>query len=206
MAQYVLYLLIIGLTMEYGIVISTGVQTHNALLDGYSVVPLHWSGAIEKDDEILSFNGTIQEIEAKIQESNPGFSWKMSFEQRAGNREVSNIQDRDQNGNIVCDVGSDGRASTLSIGVGSMALKYAAGTCGIGPGPRVCTQISCAYDGGIWLCNDNAWGIDLSCNDIAAYVDNIIDQCGTDQGHGDVQGQEFDTENYNVIVGHAVCT
>ncbi|KAI0602989.1 hypothetical protein F4775DRAFT_587522 [Biscogniauxia sp. FL1348] len=201
-----LSLLTIGLSVVYGTAIPGGLLARDALPDGYRAVPLHWSGAIEQDGNVLSFNGTIQEIEAEIQESRPGFSWKTAFEQRMDNSELSNLQSRDKEDKFFCDIGGDGEASTLSIGVGSMALGYAGGSCGIGPGPYVCARLSCAYDGGIWLCNDNAWGISPSCGYLATYADDILGKCGPVKVFGGVQGQEFDSDNYNVAVGHAKCT
>lgn len=78
-------------------------------------------------------------------------------------------------------------------------------------------RVSCSYGAGVWLCNDNSYAIDPSCAYLADYVDAIISKCeygvsrpcavigcvSTDVFL--VQVQQFDTDNYNVIIGGADC-
>ncbi|KAI1502665.1 hypothetical protein F5X99DRAFT_407741 [Biscogniauxia marginata] len=198
-------LAIAGPQAIFAMALPGGLQSHDVLPDGYRVVPLHWTGIIEEGGDNLTFQGTIQEIEAEIQKSKPEFSWKTAFKDRIDSRDPSGLDIRNKNSEFFCTVGGDGKATTLAIGVNSMSLIYAGGICGVGPGPRVCARISCEYDGAIWLCNDNTWPIAPQCGYLATYADDIVNTCGMGESFGEVQGQEFDTDNYNVAVGHAQC-
>jgi hypothetical protein len=77
----------------------------------------------------------------------------------------------------------DGIAYLQSLGFGN---------CGVPAGPRVCSRISCSYDSGIWLCNDNAWHIQPSCTYLASYAEDIVSRCASDCVNGicaNVNGQ-----------------
>jgi hypothetical protein len=82
----------------------------------------------------------------------------------------------------------------------------------------VCARISCSYGAAIWLCNDNTYPIWPSCRYLATYAEDILGTCADmylapgskgwglfDQRDLRVNGQEFDTDNYNVIVGVDAC-
>lgn len=77
------------------------------------------------------------------------------------------------------------------------------GTCAVAAGPRVCSVIACTRNAAVWLCNDNAGPIAPPCNSLASYVEDIISACGLTYYHGHqfTRGQEFDTGNFNVVVG-----
>lgn len=82
-------------------------------------------------------------------------------------------------------------------------ISQMTGTCAVAGGPRVCSVITCTRNAAVWLCNDNTTPIAPPCDSLASYVDDIIGKCGQDYYHGHrfCRGQEFDTDNYNVIVG-----
>jgi hypothetical protein len=45
--------------------------------------------------------------------------------------------------------------SEIKSGINYLNILTSKGvSCDVGPGPRVCSRISCAYDSAIWLCND----------------------------------------------------
>ncbi|EPE28266.1 hypothetical protein GLAREA_09386 [Glarea lozoyensis ATCC 20868] len=73
-------------------------------------------------------------------------------------------------------------------------------------GPRQCNRISCSYKAAIFLCNDNDYDISPKCAYIASYALDLFNSCRyvKDTILG-VCGQEFDTDNYNVVVRAAKC-
>lgn len=110
--------------------------------------------------------------------------------------------------------------STIEDGI--YYLQHVNALCNVGK--RSCVRISCSYDAGIYLCNDvtlscffcpthadweqNWYDIAPSCVYIASYAQDLINSCPSRLWNGKrwydaVCGQEFDTDNYNVIVHYA---
>jgi hypothetical protein len=91
--------------------------------------------------------------------------------------------------------------------------------CHVGAGPRTCTKIACATGDAIILCNDNGHAISPRCSYLADYIDHIIracswtvnsppctvKPCGPSWSVDMVRGQQFDSDNYNVIVAKDTC-
>ena len=100
--------------------------------------------------------------------------------------------------------------------------------CKIAAGPKTCRMISCVSNSGIWLCNDvssplhsgndlhkihvtqNDHPIHPSCNYLGSYAQDIYDKCVWDDDYSGFDvlftgGQEFDTDNYNIIVHSTSC-
>lgn len=63
-------------------------------------------------------------------------------------------------------------------------------------GGHSCARLSCIDKSGITLCNDNDGHIAPLSDYISSYAWDIVNACGRQTG-----GQEFDSDNYNVIVG-----
>ncbi|EPE27412.1 hypothetical protein GLAREA_04203 [Glarea lozoyensis ATCC 20868] len=79
------------------------------------------------------------------------------------------------------------------------------GSCGVNP--RSCARISCSYQAAIFLCNDRNDFIAPSCAYLASYAQDIVNRCQffSSFKKWQVAGQEFDTDNYNVVVRAAAC-
>ncbi|KAF8864871.1 hypothetical protein BDZ45DRAFT_581397, partial [Acephala macrosclerotiorum] len=98
-------------------------------------------------------------------------------------------------------------AAVSTIEDGIYYLQHVNALCNVGK--RSCVRISCSYDAGIYLCNDQNWyDITPSCVYIASYAQDLINSCPSRLWNGKrwydaVCGQEFDTDNYNVIVHYA---
>ncbi|MCJ1476699.1 hypothetical protein MMC13_005367 [Lambiella insularis] len=67
----------------------------------------------------------------------------------------------------------------------------------VGPGPRNCGEIGCFENNGIGLCNDASIRVPLPYL-LVNYAAVIAADCAASREP--VSGQEFDTDNYNVIV------
>ncbi|RHZ53257.1 uncharacterized protein CDV56_105933 [Aspergillus thermomutatus] len=151
----------------------------------------------------------------QILDVNPEFVVRLG--QNDSSLSARDIEERNKSG-VICNIPGDkgGRCSTVTIMQGIDYLKGLTGVCGVAAGPRVCARISCSYNAAIWLCNDNAWYIQPSCSYLGTYAEDIVSTCahvdfnsgtkgwGT-QWSDTVNGQEFDTDNYNVIVGVDSC-
>jgi hypothetical protein len=90
-------------------------------------------------------------------------------------------------------------------------LRSLSGRCGVKA--RSCVRISCSWTDAVWLCNDNDHFIEPSCKYLADYAANIMNACQDVKGQACrhstcsiggythyVNGQQFDSDNYNVIV------
>ncbi|KAK7744703.1 hypothetical protein SLS62_010122 [Diatrype stigma] len=70
----------------------------------------------------------------------------------------------------------------------------------------VCTRISCSWDAAIWFCNDTPVEKKHSCADLASFAVDIRSECHSLIGKDYViQGQKFDVDDFNVIVGADDC-
>ncbi|KAI1379996.1 hypothetical protein F4677DRAFT_442187 [Hypoxylon crocopeplum] len=176
--------------------------------DEYAIVPMTWKGAINEGGPEMAFNGTIEEVTTQIQATKPDFTWE-SLSKATGNTPTVNASKRETEDNkIICGVGGP-NAIGVALALVLQQRDYLAslpGTCGVGGGPRVCVRVSCSYRAAVWLCNDNAGGVEPRCSDLAAFVDDIAGKCQVKyRGRPLVRGQEFDARNYNVMVGYDIC-
>lgn len=76
--------------------------------------------------------------------------------------------------------------------------------CRANPGPHVCTQQTCTNPGvAVWLCNDLDHELQIDCQAVADYAQDIRDKCNNFPvtEAQDAQGQEFDIGGWNVVVG-----
>ncbi|KAI0854933.1 hypothetical protein F4860DRAFT_520358 [Xylaria cubensis] len=171
---------------------------------GYKIEPMSWTGAIEDGGPEVSFNGTIEEVTRQIQATKRDFTWE-SLRRDLGNF-TTPLQKRDKAG-VVCGVGGEGAgthgALTSNVEDSKAKISKMAGNCTVAAGPRTCSAITCTRYAAVWLCNDNTNPISPPCSSLASYVDDIVQKCGQDYYHGHrlCHGQEFDSSNFNVIVG-----
>lgn len=101
--------------------------------------------------------------------------------------------------NIVCWVGGSGSVKNDWLQTGIDYLKqHTQRPCMADPGWGTCVRISCSYNVAIWLCNDAPQEVVRPCPEIATYAEDIRAQCTFGVS---IQGQEFDTDRFNVIVG-----
>ncbi|KAH8168223.1 hypothetical protein CIB48_g91 [Xylaria polymorpha] len=174
------------------------------LPEGYKVEPMTWRGIIEERGLEVSFSGTIEEVTQQIQAVKRDFTWESL--RRDPRVSLTPLQKRDKAG-IICGVGGEDVAThgplTSNAEDSRDKISQMTGTCAVAGGPRVCSVITCTRNAAVWLCNDNTTPIAPPCDSLASYVDDIIGKCGQDYYHGHrfCRGQEFDTDNYNVIVG-----
>ncbi|KAH7407293.1 hypothetical protein BKA64DRAFT_742946 [Cadophora sp. MPI-SDFR-AT-0126] len=65
---------------------------------------------------------------------------------------------------------------------------------------RTCTRVSCSWNAGIFLCNDNYVEWWVTASKIGDYADNIRRACCRD-----CMGQQFDDAGWNVCVASSNC-
>ncbi|KAI0415711.1 hypothetical protein F5X98DRAFT_376469 [Xylaria grammica] len=179
-------------------------RTQIALPEGYEIEPMVWRGIIERGGRELSFNGTIDEVTRQIQAINTDFTWGDVRDFQASR---TRPQERSSKTGILCDVGGEDAAphGPLTANAEESGDKIAkmSGTCAVAAGPRVCAEVACTRNAAVWLCNDNVTPIAPLCSSLASYVADIVSTCGSEYYHGSryCRGQEFDSDNYNIIVG-----
>ncbi|KAI1398571.1 hypothetical protein F4819DRAFT_502199 [Hypoxylon fuscum] len=163
---------------------------------GYEIRPMTWKGAIEKSGPEMSFDGTIQDVTAQIRSIKPGFSWANLTNEEGGEP----VSKRGYKGQRIRNVG--GRANTCPIQSGADNLRDMKGNCQVDAGPSVCSRLSCVQHAAVWLCNDDSKPIAPACAGLADYVEDIKNNYRQTYGsQNTAQGQERNTDKWNVVVG-----
>ncbi|KAI1736273.1 hypothetical protein F4680DRAFT_452057 [Xylaria scruposa] len=176
----------------------------SGLPEGYRAEPMRWTGVIEEDGPEVSFYGTIEEVTRQIQATKKDFTWE-SLRRDLGDFATPH-QKRDK-ADVICGVGGEGVGKhgplTTNVEGSRDKISKMPGNCAVAGGPRTCSVITCTNYAAVWLCNDNTEPIAPPCNSLASYVDDIVGKCGQVKSHGHrfCRGQEFDSSNFNVIVG-----
>ncbi|KAH6676389.1 hypothetical protein B0J14DRAFT_560689 [Halenospora varia] len=192
---------VLGSALPAGASMGTGV-----LADRSNIVPMIFRGTIGGVEH--SGEGTSEEIFAAFEKIHPQTAadvrtnlTTMALETRgAVNKEPPHC----------CGAWNGpqgwGWADSGRIREGINYLSVLFGECGVQGGPGACTRISCSYNAGIYLCNDNSYAIFPNCGYLASYADDISGQCFiAGRGNTLTCGQQFDTDNYNVCVHSDRC-
>ncbi|KUJ24691.1 uncharacterized protein LY89DRAFT_727709 [Mollisia scopiformis] len=171
----------------------------------YTSGKMTFNGTIHGVD--FEMNGTAQEIYARFTASYPEIvalhpPEKQNDTYAAFDNNPVNLDKRSKMLPPLCiPVAGQNWQWTLysPIDAGIKYLKNLQGGCAVGA--RSCVRISCSYNGAIYLCNDNNYAIAPSCYYLATYAEDISRDCWI-RWHWKayVGGQEFDTDNYNVVV------
>lgn len=178
----------------------------------YPVKPMALSGNIGGYDVQLS--GSIQEIHAQMKTIYPDFD---PAALNAAKNSTTRSDDLDftfkltpRGGKLLppicCPIRDWKQAGGGPIDEGIFHLNNVGGTCGVDA--KSCSRISCSWGAAIFLCNDNDYGITPQCLYLSTYAHDIRMDCyRADSGDGvfSVCGQEFDSDNYNIIVRKDSC-
>ncbi|OTA52106.1 hypothetical protein K449DRAFT_427368 [Hypoxylon sp. EC38] len=176
---------------------SLPLEGQHGLPSGYSRSNLTWTGNITNNGPEMSFNGSsFQDIEVQILQANPEFSWN---DHQDTNDSIT-LSTRAKH-HLSCDPNNIWWAQAFRIQEGIDYLRGKTGTCSMVAGPRVCTRISCSYKSAIWWCNDNDYPIQEDCSVWSDYAQDILDNCQTNDASSRVRGQEFSTNDWNIMVG-----
>ncbi|OTA99381.1 hypothetical protein M426DRAFT_27576 [Hypoxylon sp. CI-4A] len=167
-------------------------------LEGYTVVPMTWRGVNETDGSQVSISGTIEEMQDQVKAMGSSINWT---------RPSTHLSTKARNkGNLECWVGGGGATDYWDIRTGIIYLESITDhLCSASAGPGVCTRISCSWQAAIWLCNDTPSELQHSCPDLASYATDIAEGCQEQETKLYTQGQEFDSDSWNVVVGIDHC-
>ncbi|OTB10855.1 hypothetical protein K445DRAFT_27191 [Daldinia sp. EC12] len=173
------------------------IGNHPGLPSGYSFANITWIGKVFENGSDVSITGSSMEnIEGQIREINPDFSWGIQSHVKPA------IPIQNDETHLTCDPNNIWWAQVFRINEGIEYLKGIKGRCHVGPGPRVCTRVSCSYKSAISWCNDNSYGIDIDCSLWSQYAQDIVDACQTHDASSRVRGQKFrDNDKWNMLVG-----
>ncbi|KAI2631565.1 hypothetical protein GGS26DRAFT_598636 [Hypomontagnella submonticulosa] len=172
--------------------------TNSGLPEGYKVVDFTWSGNVTTNGPEMSFTGSsFHDIDAQILKANPDFVWP---DVSTANSTSDMMKKKAW---ITCDPNNVRHAKSYRIREGIDYLRGKSGQCHMQAGPGVCSRISCSYDSGIFWCNDNKHDVTTDCSDWANYAQDILDKCETNDGQ--IRGQEFSSENWNILIGRGNC-
>ncbi|KAK0747638.1 hypothetical protein B0T21DRAFT_354791, partial [Apiosordaria backusii] len=93
-------------------------------------------------------------------------------------------------------------AEITNIRKGADYLYHLPDKARIGPGPNHCDRVSCSWNSGIFLCNNNPSTKEMEWKQIADAAELLLDKCGDD---GVVKGQVDFKDNWNVVVRNDPC-
>jgi hypothetical protein len=136
----------------------------------------------------------------------------------------------DQTEGVICDVGQFSNTNDIAGTARDQVdgpygyLNSLQGTAEQDAGPGLCTRVSCAWNLGVYFCNDNDHHISVPWTDIATYVNDIGMTCGggvhlpsvtgrDDNGRDyfdftknkPTNGQKFSSDNWNVYINGDQC-
>ncbi|KAI1771090.1 hypothetical protein F4818DRAFT_454954 [Hypoxylon cercidicola] len=158
--------------------LATPTNVFNSLPSGYTLGNITWMGNITTDGPEVSFTGpSFQDIEAQILQANPSFAWP----DRDTNLSASPQKKVDY---LTCDLANFWWAKKFRIEDGIDYLKDKTA---------------------IFWCNDNDSHLWIDCNLWSEYAQNVVDACTIDDATQNVKGQQFDSDNWNIIVGYSDC-
>jgi hypothetical protein len=160
----------------------------------------YYNGTLGGHDVYL--NGTAQEIIAQFQDLHPEFTLPEPKATRDIPADEIHAFTTRQNGAPLCLpiaewgwLWAQGPATYKNVDFLS-SLSF-----GCGVPARTCVRIACQQQSAIYLCNDNYYGLNLSCLALASNADNVCQKCGFTLGNEwFCGGQEFNGGNFNVIV------
>ncbi|MCJ1263367.1 hypothetical protein MMC22_003237, partial [Lobaria immixta] len=169
------------------------------------LAPMTYFGPITPGGKNHSINGTAEEVHKKILELNPSFNpydWhKPGIDSRdvldpalASREALDALEKRAKKPPPNCNVFN--YCNTGRIRQGIDYLNGLPGTCHVGWGSDKCARISCSYNSGITLCNDNYSDRAPPCRTLASFAQDIVNSC---QSGNSVRGQLFDTDKFNII-------
>ncbi|KAI6083181.1 hypothetical protein F4821DRAFT_281077 [Hypoxylon rubiginosum] len=176
------------------------VSLFNGLPSGYTLGNITWMGNVTANGPEVSFTGaSFHDIEAQIRQANPSFEWPTH-----DTADLPDFLNKDIE-HLSCNLPQFWWAVKFRIEEGIDYLNGKTGRCYIPAGPQYCSRISCSYHSAIFWCNDNDHAVWIDCSLWSQYAQAIIDKCTVDDPSQDTKGQQFSTENWNIIVGYSEC-
>ncbi|EFR01023.1 hypothetical protein MGYG_04026 [Nannizzia gypsea CBS 118893] len=165
----------------------------------HPVGPITYTGPVELNGKNLNLTveGTVQEIYSKVKDRTgvilkPVDLHKDDSKHKLRARARASINCHPQGGG----------AKVKSIREGASYLNGLHGK--FRPLPRTCSRVSCSWDSGIFLCNDNDHKVSVPCKLVAEYTRDILDICASPDVVS-LRGQEFDSDGWNVVVRESNC-
>ncbi|CAJ2501124.1 Uu.00g039770.m01.CDS01 [Anthostomella pinea] len=164
---------------------------------GYKALPMKWTGPIEQRGENMTFQGSIQEIEAQIQALNPGFKFAQAQAPPTHTTRTP-IQKRD-----LYTPTHESPTPTPTV------PAHTCNTGGTGPVDAIAAVYAQDLNSAIFWCNNNAQQKVVPADHIAELADMLRWACA-DEDSGMVRGQLFDFQNgvdqrMNVLIGYSDC-
>ncbi|KAH7407948.1 hypothetical protein BKA64DRAFT_706348 [Cadophora sp. MPI-SDFR-AT-0126] len=172
--------------------------------EGYTESELHMTGTFA-DAIAINHTGTIEQIFAKLAVEHPNVNFT---ELALATPNVKTIEKRTKSDLNCIPVSGQNwyPAKDWAIINGIDYLQKVNALCWVGA--HKCSRVSCSYNSGIHLCNNNGYERGFSCTWIASFAEDIRENCRyRPDPHGIdlVGGQAWDTENYNVCVYQEKC-
>ncbi|KAH7356452.1 hypothetical protein BKA65DRAFT_494730 [Rhexocercosporidium sp. MPI-PUGE-AT-0058] len=162
------------------------------------------------DNIAINHTGTVEQILAQLASENPHVDFSNPFTTgvTTGVVEDSHISKRVHSDvNCIPVLGQTWKPAKMSaIEDGINFLNHVQAMCRVAS--HSCARVSCSFNSGIHLCNNNDYSLVKSCVDIATYAQAISDKCRywiTYLNIGETGGQAWDTENFNICVYSERC-
>ncbi|KAJ0423208.1 hypothetical protein BJY00DRAFT_321902 [Aspergillus carlsbadensis] len=187
--------------------------------DGYELFTPSWDVQVTPGGELVTLNGTIEEVHAELLRLNP--NWDEDFPEAEEAEDADELTERDFDfdsdltlekrtdftGSKYNCFGSWGLAKSIAINQGITYLRKVNGNPRAAAGPGRCARVSCSYNSGIHWCNDSRSPKTLnSFGSIADGAKYIVAKCKRGSGvSAYTAGQVFHKTNWNVIVREDKC-
>ncbi|KAK3316853.1 hypothetical protein B0H66DRAFT_562294 [Apodospora peruviana] len=169
---------------------------------GIGAVELQWQGVIDNNGTTVTLTGTAESIFKQIIAFNP------NYEQERG--EGLTRRDPINSDSILCNVFNPADTNVIDQGI-SYLYGIGDGLCrappGV-PGNPGCSRVSCSYNSGIFLCNDQNFEAQIPCRLVADNALGIVRKCGYTAANGAhlTHGQIWSFNHaWNVVINADSC-
>ncbi|KAK4158860.1 hypothetical protein QBC43DRAFT_339620 [Cladorrhinum sp. PSN259] len=187
------------------ITVTTANPLGSALPVGYTLSekPLEWDVPIAVDGPTVKQWGTVQQVRANMTANYPG--WNDAFPVRSfDDLDPSNFSSAYTQTDYKCN--NYGACNREKIVDGINYLMSVPGQPRMDPGPGKCIRVSCSWNAGIFMCNDNTHEYRLnSFKDISSAGYFLYDACRHNPVLGTMAGQVWYKENWNTVIRWDKC-
>ncbi|KAI1340431.1 hypothetical protein F5Y15DRAFT_380790 [Xylariaceae sp. FL0016] len=182
-----------------------GLSARTQLPEGYTLVPMKWTGAAVPSGPNVTLEGTIEEVKAQIDEARAAAGVAPVLAGTTPSDPDSPLVKRARNS--YCNMGLDDPAH---LEQGISYLRGVEGDCGLDGGSHICGRISCSYNSAIYWCNDNEHYSSWRCSDFADVADDIVTICKIVDNNSGIAdwtawGEAIDDQGFTVKVGGDRC-
>ncbi|EMR61299.1 hypothetical protein UCREL1_11774 [Eutypa lata UCREL1] len=167
---------------------------------GYKIAPFTLQGSLKTGGDVVSFNGTLQEIDAQARRIKRDFTWEDFHSEKPTEADTIQPRWRPVENKTLCHVQHLKSGPKSALEAAQMWLMNYSFWFQVSA--QTCERVWCELGGDLWLCNDNLGWSEFYSVEMKNLTDSILsnEDCADRDDPNKMQGQVFQLErNYNVL-------